>query len=89
MNLFSPMKSVWHNYTIHLQVFHPISAHWLCILQMSYNFRRGHGIGDEEQPPPPLPPPTPAELMQTIVEIQRMLAEAMCQMANRDDRHVC
>jgi hypothetical protein len=26
--------------------------------------------------------------MQTIVEIQCMLAEAMCQMANCDDRHV-
>ena len=54
---------------------------------MAYNLRRGHGFGDEEQPPPP-PPPTPAELMQTVVESQRMLAEAMCQMANRKDRHV-
>jgi hypothetical protein len=88
MKLFSPMKLVWHNYIIHLQIFHIISAHWLCILQMSYNLHHGHGIGDEEQPPPPLPSPTPAELMQTVVESQRMLAEAMRQLVNRDDRHV-
>jgi hypothetical protein len=58
MNSFSLMESVWHNYTIHLQIFHIVSAHWLCFLQMAYNLHRGHGIGDEEQPPPPLPPPT-------------------------------
>jgi hypothetical protein len=49
---------------------------------MAYNLRRGHGVEDEEQPPPP-PPPTPAELMQTVVEGQRMLADAMRQLANR------
>ena len=54
---------------------------------MAYNLHRGRGFGDEEQPPPP-PPPTPAELMQTVVESQHMLAEAMRQLANRDDRHV-
>jgi hypothetical protein len=48
----------------------------------------GRGIRDEEQPPPPLSPPTLAELMQTVVESQCMLAEAMRQMANREDRHV-
>ena len=53
---------------------------------MAYNLRRGRSFGDEEQPPPPLP--TPAELMQTVVKSQRMLAEAMRQLANRDDRHV-
>ena len=53
---------------------------------MAYNLRRGRSLGDEEQPPPP-PPPTPAELMQTV-KSQRMLAEAMRQLANRDDRHV-
>ena len=53
---------------------------------MAHNLRRGHGMGNEEQPPPP--PPTPAELMQIVMESQRMLAEAMRQMANRDDRHV-
>ena len=53
---------------------------------MAYNLRRGRSLGDEEQPPPPLP--TPAKLMQTVVESQRMLAEAMRQLANRDDRHV-
>jgi hypothetical protein len=49
---------------------------------MAYNLRRGHGIEDEEQPLPPLPPPTPAELMQTVVEGQRLLADAMRQLVN-------
>ena len=53
---------------------------------MAYNLCCGRSMGDEEQPPPP--PPTPAELMQTVVESQHMLAEAMRHMANRDDRHV-
>jgi hypothetical protein len=88
MNSFSPMKSVWHNYPIHLQIFHIISAHWLCILQMAYNLRRGRSLEDEEQPPPPLPPPTLAKLMQTVVESQRMLAKTMRQLVNRDDRNV-
>jgi hypothetical protein len=44
---------------------------------MAYNLRRGRSVGDEEQPPPPLPPPTLAELMQTVVEGQRLLADAM------------
>jgi hypothetical protein len=76
------MKSVWHIYTIS----HSVSAHWLCILQMAYNLRRGRGVEDEEQPPPP-PPPTPVELMQTVVEGQRLLADAMRQLVNRDARH--
>jgi hypothetical protein len=56
-------------------------------LQMAYNLCRGRGVGDEEQPPLPPPPPTPAELMQTVVESQRMLAKAMHQLVNRDERH--
>ena len=66
--------------------FHIVSAHRLYLLQMAYNLRRGRSMGDEEQPPPP--PPTLAELMQTVMESQRMLAEAMRHMANREDRHV-
>jgi hypothetical protein len=42
------MKSVWHIYTIHLQISHIVSAHWLCILQMAYNLRHGRGVEDEE-----------------------------------------
>jgi hypothetical protein len=80
------MKSVWHIYTIHLQISHSVSAHWLCILQMAYNLHRGHGVEDEEQPPPP-PPPTTVKLMQTVVEGQRLLVEAMRQLVNRDARH--
>jgi hypothetical protein len=74
-----PMKSVRHIYIIHLQISHVISAHWLCILQMAYNLRRGRGVEEEEQPPPP-PPPTLAELMQTVVEGQLLLADAMRQL---------
>jgi hypothetical protein len=44
---------------------------------MAYNLRRGRGIEEEEQPPPPLPPPTLAELMQTVVEGQHLLADPM------------
>jgi hypothetical protein len=58
-------------------------------LQMAYNLHRCRGVGDEGQPPPPPPPPTPTELMQTVVESQRMLAEAMRQLVNRDARHGC
>jgi hypothetical protein len=52
---------------------------------MAYNIRCGRGVEDEEQPPP-LPPPTPVELMQTVVEGQRLLADAMRQLVNRDAR---
>jgi hypothetical protein len=57
-------------------------------LQMVYNLPRGHGVGVEEQQPPPLPLPTPTKLMQIVVESQHMLAKAMHQLVNRDDRHV-
>jgi hypothetical protein len=56
-------------------------------LQMAYNIHHGHGVEDEEQLPPLVPPPTPAELMQTVVESEHLLAEAMCQLVNRDARH--
>jgi hypothetical protein len=52
---------------------------------MAYNFHRSWGVGDEEQPSPPPPSPTPAELMQMVVESQRLLAEAIRQLVNRDD----
>jgi len=34
-------------------------------------------------PPPPSPPPNPAELMQMMVESQRLLTETINQMANQ------
>jgi hypothetical protein len=77
MNLFSPMKSVWHNNTIHLKFSTSSVLIGYAFLQMSYNLSRGRGIGDEEQLPPPLSPLVPAELMQMVVESQRMLVEAM------------
>ena len=75
INAFSPMESVWHNYKFIYKSFHIVSAHRLYLLQMAYNLRRGRSIGDEEQPPPP--PTTLAELMQTVMESQCMLDEAM------------
>jgi hypothetical protein len=54
---------------------------------MAYNLCRGRGVEDEEQPLPPPPPPTLAELMQTVVEGQCLLADAMRQLVNRDARH--
>jgi len=40
-----------------------------------------------DPPPPPLPP-NPAELMQMMVESQRLLTETINQMANQDARNV-
>jgi len=53
---------------------------------MARNTRSGH---NEVTPPPLPPPPTPAELLATLVEGQRMLNEAMQTMAqqNRGGRH--
>jgi hypothetical protein len=50
---------------------------------MAYNLHHGRGVEDEEQPPPP----TPTELMPMVVEGQRLLADAMRQLVNRDARH--
>jgi len=38
-------------------------------------------------PPPPPPPPNPAELMQMMVESQRLLTETINQMANQGGRN--
>jgi hypothetical protein len=88
MNLFSPMISVWHNYIVHLQLLHHQCSLTMKFLQMSHNLHSGQGGGENLDPRPPPPPPTLAELMQSVVESQRMLAEAMRQMANRDGHHV-
>jgi hypothetical protein len=53
---------------------------------MAYNLRRGRGAREEEPPHPPPPPPPLAKLMETVVEGQRMLAEAMRQLVDRDVR---
>jgi hypothetical protein len=37
--------------------------------------------------PPPPPPPNPAELMQMMVENQRLLTETINQMANQGGRN--
>jgi hypothetical protein len=90
LNIFSLMCSIWHTYIIHVQFSNIISTHWLCILQMARNLRFGVGYGNENQNPPPPPPPLPThvELMQSLVDGQCALADAMCQMANREGRNV-
>jgi len=63
-----------------------LNDHLVYLVQMARNTRSGH---NEVPPPPPPPPPTPAELLATLVEGQRMLNEAMQTMAqqNRGGRH--
>ena len=51
------------------------------LVHMARNTRSGH---NEVPPPPPTPPPTPAELLATLVEGQRMLNEAMQTMAQQN-----
>ena len=60
---------------------------WYALCRWLANTRSGH---NEVPPPPPPPPSTPAELLATLVEGQRMLNEAMQTMAqqNRGGRHV-
>ena len=67
-------------------IFVILNSHLVCLLQIAHNTRSRH---NEVPPPPPPPPPTPAELLATLVEGQRMLNEAMQTMAqhNRGGRH--
>jgi hypothetical protein len=89
INLFSPINSVGHNYNIHLQFSsYIISTHCTCILQMSRNLRSGARGNEHQDPLPPLPPPTTAELLQTVVEGQHVVAEAIRRMAARDGGNV-
>jgi hypothetical protein len=89
MNLFSPMNSVGHNYKIHLQFSsYIISTHCTCILQMSRNLRSGARGNEHQDPLPPLTPPMTAELLQTVVEGQRVVAEAIRHMAAHDGGNI-
>jgi hypothetical protein len=89
MNLFSPMNLVGHNYKIHLQFSsYIISTHYTCILQMSRNLCSGAHGNEHQDPPSPPPPPTTAELLQTIMEGQRVVAEAIRRMATHDGANV-
>ena len=55
-------------------------------LQMSRGTRGAENHSNMNPPPPP-PPPNPAELMQMLVEIQRLLTETVNQMANQGGRN--
>jgi len=57
-----------------------------CSLTVSLHMSRGtRGVEQhaDMNPPPPPPPPNPAELMQMMVENQRMLTETINRMANQ------
>jgi len=55
-------------------------------LQMSHGTRGAEQRANMNPPSPP-PPPNPAELMQLMVENQRMLTETINRMANQGGRH--
>ena len=55
-------------------------------LQMSRGTRGAEQRANMNPPPPP-PPPNPAELMQMMVESQRLLTETINQMANQGGRN--
>ena len=55
-------------------------------LQMSRGTRGAEQRANMNPPPPP-PPPNPAELMQMMVENQRMLTETINRMANQGGRN--
>ena len=71
--------------------FYGKSCHHQCslteFLQMSHGTRGAEQCANMNPPPPP-PPPNPAELMQMMVENQRMLTETINQMANQGGRNV-
>ena len=56
-------------------------------LQMSRGTRGAENRANMNPPPPPPPPPNPAELMQIMVESQRLLTETINQMANQGGRN--
>jgi len=86
VNLFH-LNSMWQQSRFMAIIHVILNGHLVCLVQMTRNTRSGH---NEVPPPPSHPPPTPAELLATLVEGQRMLNEAMQTMAqqNRGGRHV-
>jgi len=67
------------------------SCHHQYSLTVSLQISRGTRGAEQRanmNPPPPPPPPNPAELMQMMVENQRMLTETINRMANQGDRNV-
>jgi len=64
-----------------------LNGHLVGLVEMARSTRSDH---NEVPPPLPPPPPTPAELLATLVEGQRMLNEAMQTMAQQNwgGRHI-
>jgi len=73
MDLFS-VNYVWHQLSFIDNYFVILNDYLVCLVHMARNIRSSN---NEVPPPPPPPPPTPAELLATLVEGQRMLNEAM------------
>jgi len=55
--------------------------------QMSWG-TRGAGNRANMDPPPPPPPPNPADMMQAMVENQRLLTETIRQMVNQGSQDI-
>jgi len=66
------------------------SCHHQCSLTVSLQMSRGTRGAEQHanmNPPPPPPPPNPTELMQMMVENQRMLTKTINRMANQGGRN--
>jgi hypothetical protein len=88
MNSFSPMESVGHKYTIHLQIFHIVIAHWLCIFADGVQSSLWSWHWGWETTTTSSATTHTGWTDAAVVESQRMLAEAMRRLVNRDERHV-
>ena len=70
--------------------FYGKSYHHQCSLTVSLQMSRGTRGAEQRanmNPPPPPPPPNLAELMQMMVENQRMLTETINRVANQGGRN--
>ena len=70
--------------------FYGKSCHHQCSLTVSLHMSRGTRGAEQRanmNPTPPPPPPNPAELMQMMVENQRLLTETINQIANQGGRN--
>ena len=69
--------------------FYGKSCHHQCSLTVSLQMSRGtQGVEQHaNMNPPPPPPPNPAELIQMMVESQRLLTETINQMVNQGGRN--
>jgi len=82
-----PLNTFGHDY----EFFYDKSCQHQYSLTVSLQMSRGTrcaGNRANMDPPPPLPPPDLGELMQMMVESQRLLTDTIHQMANQGGRDV-